>query len=260
MGNALQSSDLAKVRRFEAAGFRAWPATTVHYDGTWAIRLTASNAAKRLNSVNPLDPGDGGDIAARIARAGARFDAYHRPFVMRLSPLASPEIALHLEAEGWTSFSRSLVMTASLEHIELSGVMDQLPVRDIARFAAAHLAVRGLEQELRAGISEVVERIEPEAGLFLHEATGVPVTTAICVHDGDLAGLFEVATVAARQREGLGRAMVLSALKWARLRGARIAWLQVEADNEAALELYKGIGFHPLYSYRYYRKLPGGSG
>jgi hypothetical protein len=30
------------VRRFEAAGFRAWPAASVHYDGTW------------------LDPADGG--------------------------------------------------------------------------------------------------------------------------------------------------------------------------------------------------------
>ena len=46
------------VRRFEAAGFRAWPAAAVHYDGTWVMRLTAGHPAKRLNSVNPLDPGD----------------------------------------------------------------------------------------------------------------------------------------------------------------------------------------------------------
>ena len=33
---------LAIVRRYEAAGFRAWPAAAVHYDGTWVVRLTAS--------------------------------------------------------------------------------------------------------------------------------------------------------------------------------------------------------------------------
>ena len=49
---------LAVVRRYEAAGFRAWPAAAVHYDGTWVVRLTAGHPAKRLNSVNPLDPGD----------------------------------------------------------------------------------------------------------------------------------------------------------------------------------------------------------
>ena len=29
---------LAKVRRYEAAGFRAWPAAAVHYDGTRVVR------------------------------------------------------------------------------------------------------------------------------------------------------------------------------------------------------------------------------
>ena len=37
--------------------------------------------------------------------------------------------------------------------------------------------------------------------------------------------------------------IVLSALKWARLRGATEAWLQVEAANEAAAGLYESIGF-----------------
>jgi hypothetical protein len=39
------SSELATVRRYEAAGFRAWPAASVLYDGTWLIRLTAGNSA-----------------------------------------------------------------------------------------------------------------------------------------------------------------------------------------------------------------------
>ncbi len=78
---------LATVRRFEAAGFRAWPAASVHYDGTWAIRLTAGHPAKRLNSVNPLDPGDVANPAERIARAARRFDAYGRPLTFRMSPL-----------------------------------------------------------------------------------------------------------------------------------------------------------------------------
>ncbi len=82
---------LSTVRRFEAAGFRAWPASAVHYDGTWVVRLTAGHPAKRLNSVNPLDPGDVHDLPERIMRAGRRFDAYGRPLTFRLSPLAGAE-------------------------------------------------------------------------------------------------------------------------------------------------------------------------
>ena len=85
---------LATVRRFEAAGFRAWPAASVHYDGTWAIRLTAGHPAKRLNSVNPLDPGDVANPAERIARAARRFAAYGRPLTFRMSPLSGNALAV----------------------------------------------------------------------------------------------------------------------------------------------------------------------
>jgi len=51
-----EQPSLAQVRRFEAAGFRAWPAASVEYDGAWLVRLTSGLPAKRLNSVNPLDP------------------------------------------------------------------------------------------------------------------------------------------------------------------------------------------------------------
>ena len=51
--------------------------------------------------------------------------------------------------------------------------------------------------------------------------------------------------------------LILSALKWARLRGAREAWLQVEADNAPALALYRSLGFDEVYRY-HYRRPPEG--
>ena len=68
-------TDLPKVRRLEAVGFRAWPAASVQYDGSWQIRLTAGHPAKRLNSVNPLDPADVARYRPRIAKAARRFEA-----------------------------------------------------------------------------------------------------------------------------------------------------------------------------------------
>ncbi|MDP3898029.1 MAG: GNAT family N-acetyltransferase, partial [Mesorhizobium sp.] len=70
-------------------------------------------------------------------------------------------------------------------------------------------------------------------------------------HDGDVAGLFEVASAASARGRGFGRRVVLSALKWARLRGAKVAWLQVEADNAAAVGLYRSLGFREIYRYHY---------
>jgi len=247
---------LATVRRYEAAGFRAWPAAAVHYDGTWVIRLTAGHPAKRLNSVNPLDPGDIQHIADRIGRASRRFDAYGRPLTFRISPLSGPDLSNHLDKEGWSSFDESLVMRLPLADAQLDPAMDQIPLKDISRFIGALLKVNGSDVSLRPGLSEIIGAIQPEAGLFALEEGSEALATLICVHDGDLAGLFEVATDKSVRNQGHGRNLIRSALKWARLRGAREAWLQVEAGNVPALALYRSMGFEEVYRY-HYRRPPG---
>ncbi len=247
---------LADVRRFEAAGFRAWPATSVRYDGTWVVRLTAGHPAKRLNSVNLLDPGDTHNLDERIASAARRFEAYGRPMTFRISPLAGDTLSKHLDKNGWSQFSESLVLALDLETLDLEGVIDQIPMRDLSRFISAAIAVNADDPAIRPGLPEIITAIQAEAGLFVHERDEEPVSTAICVHDGDLAGLFEIATGEKERGKGYGRAIVRSALKWARLRGAKSAWLQVEADNEPALKLYRQLGFHEAYRY-HYRRPPG---
>ena len=243
--------DLPTVRRFEAAGFRAWPAAAVHYDGTWAVRLTAGHPARRLNSINPLDPGDDGNLKERIARAARRFAAYGRPLTFRVSPLTGPAVLAHLDQRGWSSFGESLVMRAKLDDAMVRDAIDQIPLKDVGRFISAAIAIHSLDPALRPGLSEVISAIEPPTGLFVHERGGSSVSTAVCVHDSDLAGLFEVATDAAQRGQGYGRRTLLSALKWAHARGARQAWLQVEAANVSAVGLYRSMGFGEIYRYHY---------
>lgn len=242
---------LATVRRFEAAGARAWPATSVYYDGAWAVRLTAGHAAKRLNSVNPLDPGDDGNLAERIARLSRRFEAFGRPLTFRMSPLSGDKISAHLDGLGWRKFSESLVMSARLDEAMVGDALHQIPLQDMGRFISAAIAIGNLAPEQRPGLSEVIGTIQSQKGLFVHEQAGAPISTAICVRDGDLAGLFEVATQASQRGRGYGRRTLLSALKWAYTQGARKAWLQVEADNEPAISLYRSMGFSEIYRYHY---------
>lgn len=244
---------LATVRRYEAAGFRAWPAATVHYDGTWAVRLTAGLPAKRLNSVNPLDPSDVGRLPERIARAARRFDAYGRPLTFRMSPLAGAPLSTYFDGEGWTRFAESLVMSLDLAVAPVEGAIDQIPLKDIGRFISASMKVHESDPSLRPGLSEILGTIQPEIGLFALERGAEPLATLICVLDGDLAGLFEIATAREVRNQGHGRNLIRSALKWARLRGARQAWLQVEADNVPALRLYDTLGFGEVYRYHYRR-------
>lgn len=243
--------DFAMVRRLEAVGFRAWPAASVQYDGSWQIRLTAGHPSKRLNSVNPLDPSDHQDLAERIERAGRRFSAYGRPLVFRQSPLAPAALNGHLDRLGWSRFDETAVMIADMRVLELEGALDHLPVRDVGRFVDAVLAVGAREAALKPGLTEVLSSIRPPTGFFVVADAAGPAATALCVHDNDLAGIFELAVRADLRKQGLGRAVVTAALRWARMRGAEKAWLQVETDNEAARALYAGFGFEDVYRYHY---------
>jgi ribosomal protein S18 acetylase RimI-like enzyme len=249
----VQSFNLPAVRRFEAAGFRAWPAASVRYDGTWAIRLTPHSTAKRLNSVNPLDPDDLSDLDARLAKAERLFRAQSKPLTFRLSPLAGAGFGDHLDRLGWSRFDESIVMQADLARAPLNEAVVQLPFRDLARFVAAAAEVHGYGPEPARGLAATLAAIVPGAGLFVHEQDGRPVAVAVAVADLDLAGLFEVATLPGERGKGHGRRLLLSALRWARTRGALTGWLQVEANNEAAVHLYRSMGFEDVYRYVYRR-------
>lgn len=246
-----ERTELANIRRFEAAGFRAWPATSGQYDGTWAIRLTASHPSWRLNSINPLDPSDHHRLDERMERLSRRFRAYGRPPTFRLSPLAAPEISRHLDELGWLTAKPSAVMRLPLSEDVVCDAMHQIPLQDMNRFVNAAFQVHGYGPELRPGFTEMISSIKPEAGLFVLEENGVPVSATICAHDGILAGLFEVGTVENERGKGHARRIILSALRWAYSRGARQAWLQVEESNASAVNLYRSLGFLDVYHYHY---------
>jgi ribosomal protein S18 acetylase RimI-like enzyme len=243
---------LSQVRRLEAVSFRSWPATNTHYDGAWAIRLTAGHPSRRINSVNPLDPADHADLEGRIQRAAERFKAFGRPLVFRQSPLAPVDLENMLDARGWPRFDETIVMTADLDQVPLDNAIDQVPMKDTGRWLDNIIAMKSIAREVKPGLSELIGSIQTSVGLFVTESSeGMPYSAAMCVHDNDLAGLFEIVTHPGFRHQGRGREIVLNSLRWAKKRGARRAWLQVVSANRPALALYRSLGFREAYRYAY---------
>ncbi|MEL6919446.1 MAG: GNAT family N-acetyltransferase [Pseudomonadota bacterium] len=240
---------LAFVRRLEAVGFRAWPASSVHYDGSWAVRLTASHPSRRLNSVNPLDPADYADIESRIKRIEKRFGSYSRPLVFRMSPLAPTPLQSYLDSAGWPRMDETAVLTGDLDAMDIDGAIDQLPLRDIGRFVDTSIQLNEDDRVHKPGLTEVLEAIRPPSGMFVMEDDNGPIASALCVHDNDMAGLFNIAVREDKRSQGYGRSIVRTALRWAHAQGAQKAWLQVERKNASALALYNRLGFNEVYSY-----------
>ena len=247
-------SDLPTVRRLEAVGFRAWPAALAVYDGSWLIRLTPGHESKRLNSVNPLDPSDCGSIETRLERAARRFADHGLALIIRQTPLAPPELVAHMDAAGWPAFAETIVMTADIPPNDTSEAIEHLPLRDVGRFVDARIRLSGEDGKARPALIEIIQSIKPESGLFLFDTPDDgPTAVSLAVHDSDLAGILQVTVAKDMRRQGVGASIVNASLRWARLRGARKAWLAVECDNAAALGLYRKFGFREAYRYVYRR-------
>jgi GNAT superfamily N-acetyltransferase len=243
---------LPRVRRLEAMGFRAWPAASARYDGSWLVRMTPGHPSRRLNAINPLDPHDSSDMAGRLARASGAFRAAGLTPTVRQTPLTPPDLIRHLDDAHWISVSETIVMTADIPPNAAGDGLDHVPLRDVARFIEAHMAIAGRPAEGKTELMAVIEAIRAECGMFLFEdiAEG-PTAVALAVQDYDLAGLQMVAVKRERRGEGIGRDLVTTCLRWARLKGARQAWLAVEAGNAPAIALYRSTGFSESHRYVY---------
>ncbi len=247
--------NLPLVRRLEAVGFRAWPAASVVYDGSWQVRLTGGHPSKRLNSVVPLDPSDYRDADIRIEKARKRFEDYGRPLVIRETPLAPKPLLSILDANGWEVFETVKVMTADLAGLALPDVLDHLPSHDIGRFIDALIAVDDADPAIKPALAEIISAIKPATGLFTIENPGeAPQAVALCVQDNDLAGILSFCVAKDQRRKGLGTEILSAALRWARISGARTAWLQVHSHNLGAIALYEKFGFREVYQYHYWRQ------
>lgn len=247
----VRQPDLPDVRRLEAVGFRAWPAAEAYYDGTWMVRLTAGHPSGRLNSINPMDPADDHNLDERINRLSRYFRERGRIPSFRLTPLSAPRIGERLDQLGWISLKHTVVMRLGLTEQLLAIAEDLTPTNNVERYVEASITTHADDPAIKPGLRQVLEAIKPDHGLFILDRDGAPVSSALCVRDVDVVGLFNVATAEQVRGQGFGRRLIMSALRWAFARGARQAYLQVEEENQTAIRLYRSLGFSDAYRYVY---------
>lgn len=245
---------LPRVRRLEAVGFRCWPSARTLFSGAWAIRLTEDHGAKRLNSVSILDPLDHARLEERLRHVAMLCADAGRTLTFRETPLFPRPLAQYLDEHGWSRFDRTDVMTLSLD--------GRIPTRDyVARRAdsvhnwlSLSVSLGGFPPEELDGTASLIARIGGEVALLRDTSKdGTPYAACMAVRYGDMVGLFEVVANPKLRRQGHGRAIVETALDWAASGGARMAWLQVVSANEAAIALYRQMGFESIYRYCYRR-------
>jgi ribosomal protein S18 acetylase RimI-like enzyme len=86
------------------------------------------------------------------------------------------------------------------------------------------------------------------------EYSGQPLAigrAALAAGSGTWVGLAGIETAPKARRRGLARLILTTLLAWATENGAEHAMLEVRRDNEAALSLYRQLGFVTAHEYHY---------
>ena len=235
------------VIALEAISARAWPAARSTSLGGWRLYAT-SGFSGRINACWPLDD-PGLELAQAVIRAEAWFESCGLPSLFKIVEGAAPALTAELVRRGYHSRTETVMMTGPARgspdpSLVLSDVVDPA-------FAAVFTASSDDPGDARERL-ETLARVPAPRAFALLEADAAPAAIGACAVEGDWAGVFAMRTAPRYRRRGLARRVFASLLAYAAELGARGVWLQVEADNTAALALYQAAGFAEAYRYRYW--------
>ncbi len=260
---------LSRIAWLEAAAADSLaPAEEVLSDG-WRLRYNGG-VTRRGNSVLPEARGE-----RPLAHKLNEVQAFYRsrgvvPRVQLTAASKPPRLDAELGRKGWQREPGASVLHHGLEKLPAVPAADPAgDVRVAQRPDAGYREVQDVVVPGTAAWSDGRAAALNGAGLvpwhlLIRDDDGRAVAAGLAVLDPKrrCVGLFSLATVPDARGRGHGRALVAAALRRARAAGAHAAYLQVDARNDAALRLYRRLGFtvHHAYHYRWYEPAEGAIG
>ena len=234
----------------EHASLFCWPGLELDFDGSWVLR-SANGYTKRANSVQSLDPADDGNAAARIATAVEWFSERKLKPVFRITPLAGPGVLAALDDANWDTIDHSKLLAMELVPPSPDSRVECYDPLD-ARFLSAQQTLQRYSDETTAKLTAVLRALEVDArGIVLYADDGRPVSSSLMSINRGIVVTGNVVTDSTERRKGYAAAMLRTGLAWAWSAGARVAALNVAAENTAAQALYAGLGYVWQYDYLY---------
>lgn len=248
-----------------------WPPVDVREVDGWRVGRSGG-FTRRANSAVPsaaacgADPGD----RAALASAGRTLDQVEALYaergartVVRLDPRAAPGLDGLLAERGYRAAAPTVVMAAVLDGTGVGGTvldgvgaggtaLDRLRLTWAERpddaWLEAWLGVKATTTTDVALARRIVEGA-PARYLTAHDAAGCVGVLRAAPSHGWLA-LSCLAVAPRVRRRGVARALTRAALVDVPA-GADRAFLQVEESNQAAVALYRQMGFVPVDAYHY---------
>ncbi|GAB3481741.1 acetyltransferase (GNAT) family protein [Amycolatopsis cihanbeyliensis] len=231
----------------------AWPALTDQPLGQWRLRAAAGFTGRANGALAIGDPGTG---VPRALKHACEFAHVHgiQPVAQVLDGSATERA---VAAAGWVhheghqaGYEVSVLLgPAEQPGATGSGVggvsVAETPCAPWWELVAGTASPGRAQRHVLAGGTAPVGFATARVGT---ETVGAARGTVV----GSLLHVARLTVVATHRRRGLGTVLMNGLGRWAARYGATRCVLQVEANNTAALALYRGLGFTEHHRYRYW--------
>lgn len=249
--------DPGLLSRVEDAGLNASAPPQQRWVDGWLLRLSPGKA-KRARCINAVAAGRL-PVLDKLARAEAAYRQAGLPLFVRVTPFTQPSDLDALLAErGYPVVDDTRVMVcADLPELDPAPMPPRCKWQalDATAFAQKIGELRGSPLSQRQAQAERLQSSPvPYQAVALVRDSRVLACGQFAIED-DLVGLYDVFTAPPARGHGLATLLCRHLLAEARQRGARHAYLQVEADNAPARAVYHRLGFVDGYAY-HYRQAP----
>ncbi len=245
---------MTHIRHIEEVAMTALPALhTVYCDG-WVLRF-AGGHTRRANSVNALYPSSR-DLDEKIDYCETLYRAQGLPTVFKLTGAVYPtDLDAQLAARGYEAAPPTNVQVAGLDGLHIPPAPPiRLQAARTPDWLEAYARMNDVPAQRRDILGRMLDALITPTAYAAIEQNGEMIAVGLGVIADGYLGVFDIVTAAQARRQGFGRQIVGSLLRWGQANGAHHAYLQVVADNVPAVGLYESLGFRTAYQYWYRAK------
>lgn len=233
------------------------PVHGMEVDG-WSLGFSGG-FTRRANSVVPWRAP--ADAVATIEAAEAAYAARGLPCVVRVDASAQPaDLDALLAARGYAAVATTRVMARPLDGPPVApavpGVAVDVADRPDDAWLAGWLDVKAAGRAVDTALARAVVAGSPALYLTARDDDGVTGVVRAATA-GEWVGVSCLMVAPRARRRGLARSLSVRALAESAARGARRAFLQVEAANASAVALYAGLDFVVVDEYHYRERAVG---
>ena len=241
-----------EIAELELLTSHCWPARDiVSYKG-WVIQWN-EGITWRANSVLPNSWESTASVESVVDYVIELYKEKNTAPTFKMTTASQPRgLDELLEEKRFAKRMVTHVQTIAIQ--ELSCLDPHLPV-DLfkANSDSLNALMHQSEREKKEieGRKEIISRIagsKTVARVMMH---GRIAGVGLGVVEEDWLGLFSIRTLPEFRRQGVAWSISCALAKWGEDLGAERAFLQVEADNAPALNLYEAMGFQTFYTYWY---------